>query len=417
MAKVSAFFTKVRDVVIGFIQKHWFWIALIGIVALAVVIRIPLMTKKSGDYYNFLSPWYTSILEDAKAFLASDDADYTPTYMYFLTFFSIFKFDVEGQGLNYAIKFLSMGFELGTAILIFFILKFILKKHDAITLLGVFLALFLPQVFLNSAFWGQCDSIYVFFAILSLFFVLKNKPMWASVAFGVSFAFKLQSIFFLPVLIFLWFKHRFKLYWLLLVPVIYVILMIPAMACGRSFESCIMVYFDQTEEYPYLVMNAPSVYIYMYRSIVTNESVIEHLVPAATYFGVALIFILLVFLFLAYKEVTFDDIIKISFLITLFAPYVLPSMHERYFYIAEIMAILYVAVCPKKWYISFLAVAGTFQGYNNYLFNTYYLNNENLNLLIGATLILVSLVLLMYDVFKGKTLGFAKTKSTKPHQA
>ena len=416
MQKVSAFFTKVRDVVINFIQKYWFWIALAGIVALAVVIRIPLMTKKSGDYYNFLKPWYMSLVEDPKAFLASEDADYTPTYMYFLAFLSIFKFDVEGQSLNYAIKFISMGFELGTAILIFFILKFILKKHDSITLLGCFLALFLPQVFLNSAFWGQCDAIYVFFIVLSLFFTLKEKPLWASVAFGVSFAFKLQSIFFLPVLIFLWFKHKFKLYWLLLVPVIYVVLMIPAMACGRSFHSCINVYFDQTEEYPYLVMNAPSVYAFMYKSIVTNESVIEHLVPAATYFGVALIFILLVFLFLAYKEVTLEDIIKISFLVTLFAPYVLPSMHERYFYVAEIMAILYVAVCPKKWYISFLAVAGTFQGYNNYLFNTYYLNNENLNLIIGASLIMVSLILLMYDVFKGKKLGFEK-KETKQLQA
>ena len=408
MAKVSAFFTKVRDIVINFVQKYWFWIALVGVLALSVVIRIPLMTKKTGDYYSFLKPWYSALVDDPKAFLASEEADYTPTYMYILWFLSLFRLDVEGQALNTAIKCVSMTFELGTAVLIFFILKFILKKHDAVTLLGVTLALLLPQVFLNSAFWGQCDSIYVFFIVLSLFFTLKEKPMWASVAFAVSFTFKLQSIFFLPVLIFLWFKHKFKLYWLLLIPVIYVIFMIPAMACGRSFASCINVYFEQTEEYPYLVMNAPSVYAFMYKSIATNESVIEHLVPAATYFGVALTFVLLVFLFLAYKEVTLEDIVKVTFLVTLFVPYVLPSMHERYFYIAEIMAILYVAVCPKKWHISFLAVAGTFQGYNNYLFNTYYLNNENLNLLIGASLIMVSLILLMYDVFKGKKLGFEK---------
>ncbi len=411
MAKIGAFFTKVRDVVINFIQKYWFWLSLALVVILAVVIRIPLMTKMSGDYHNFLKPWYQSLLEDAKGFLASDDADYTPTYLYFLAFLSLFKFDIEGQALNYSIKFISMGFELGTAILIFFILKFILKKHDAITLLGVFLALFLPQIFLNSAFWGQCDAIYVFFIVLSLFFVLKGKSAWASVAFAISFTFKLQSIFFLPVLILLWFKKKFKLYWLLLVPVIYVVMMIPAMACGRSFASCINVYFDQTEEYPFLSVNAPSMYIFMYKSQITNESVMDHLVPAATYFGLALIVILLIFLFLAYKDVTLDEIVKISFLLALFAPFVLPSMHERYFYLAEVFAILYVAVNPKKWYISFLAVAGTFQGYNNYLFNTYYLDNNNLNLIVGAISILAALILLIYDTFKGKTLGFPKKEA------
>ena len=411
MTKVGLFFSKVRDFVINFIQKYWFWISLIIVLILAVLIRIPLMTKMTGDYYSFLKPWYESLLVDAKGFLAYGDYDYAPTYLYFLAFLSLFKFDIEGQALNYSLKCISMAFELGTTILIFFILKFILKKKDHITLLGVSLSLFLPQVFLNSSFWGQCDAIYTFFIVLSLFFVLKDKPMWASIAFGFSFAFKLQSIFFLPVLILLWFKHRFKLYWLLLVPVVYIVLMIPAMVCGRSFASCMFVYFDQSGEYPTLTMNAPSVYIYMYPSIVFNGSVEEHLVPAATYLGIALIFVLLVFLFLAYKEISLEDIVKITFLVTLFAPYVLPSMHERYFYIAEIMAILYIAVCPKKWYISFLALAGTFQGYINYCFNTYYLGNENLNLLIGATSILAALVLLMYDVFKGRTLGFPKKES------
>ncbi len=411
MEKISTFFRKVSSAVIGFIQKYWFWISLALVFVLAVLIRIPLMTKLSGDYYNFIKPWYAAIVEDPKAFLASDEADYTPTYMYLLTLISLFKVDVESLTLLYLVKSISMVFELGTAILIFFILKTILKKNDVITLLGVFLALFLPQVFLNSAFWGQCDAIYTFFIVLSLFFVLKEKSLWASVAFAFSFAFKLQSIFFLPVLILLWFKHKCKLYFLLLVPVIYIVLMIPAMACGRNFMSCVFVYFDQTEEYPYLTMNAPSVYIYMYRSIVTNQSVVEHLVPAAKYFGFALIFILCVLLFVAYKEITLEDIVKISFLISLFAPFVLPAMHERYFYIAEIMAILYVAVNPKKWYISFLAVAGTFQGYNNYLFNTYYLGNENLNLIIGATCILVALIFLIKDVFKGKTLSFNQNKS------
>ncbi len=402
MKKVLNALSIANNAVINFLKKYWFYIALALVCALAIGARIPLYSKKSGDYNNFLVHWYQQAFDNPKSFLGGENGDYTPTYMYFLVMLSWFRIAPMSDALLYAIKTISVVFDFGTAFLIFWIIKFILKKNDALTLLGVFLALFIPQILLNSAFWGQCDSIYTFFVVLSVFLILKKQPLWSAVAFGVSFAFKLQSVFFLPVLVLLWLNKKYHFWYFLLIPVVYIVLMIPAMICGRSFVSCITVYGQQTGEYVYLSLNAPNIYAFMYRSMASNDSVIHHLVPAATVFGLASILVLCIFLFLTQKDIQFEDMIKITFLVALFAPFMLPKMHERYFYIAEVFSILYLVINPKKWYISALAVAGTFQGYNNYLFNTYYLGDGNVNLMIGATLVLAALILLGYDVFKGK---------------
>ena len=413
MKQFKTVLSTVNDFIINFLKKYWFYIALALVVVLGVLVRIPLYTKRSGDFTNYLNPWYEQLYANPKAFLANGDGDYTPTYMYFLVFFSWFKIAPGSDSLLYAIKTLSVLFDFGTSFLIFWMLKFTLKKNDAITLLGVFLALFVPQILLNSAFWGQCDSIYCFFIVLAVFLILKKQPLWSAVAFGVSFAFKLQSVFFFPVLLLLWLNKKYHFWHFFLIPVVYIVLMVPAMICGRSFISCISVYNGQMKEYVYLSLNAPTIYAFMYRNMFGNESVTQHLVPAATIFGLTNIAVLCIYIFLTHKDIQFEDIIKISFLITLFAPYVLPKMHERYFYLAEVFAVLHLVFNPKKFYISLLAIAGSFQGYNNYLFNTYYFNDSNINLMVGATLIGAALVLLCIDVFKGKTPSFKNESKEK----
>ena len=416
MKRFNEVLTKINDTVISFIKKYWFIIAMVAVVALAIAIRVPLYTKESDDYYFFLKPWYTEICKDAKAFLSKGEADYTPTYMYFLCIISMFKISPESATFLRTLKTISVVFDFATAALIFCIIKFILKKNNVLTLLGTGLALFLPQIFLNSAFWGQCDAIYTFFVVLSLFFALKNKSLWSAVSFGVAFAFKLQSVFFFPVLLLLWLNKKFKFRCFFIIPVVYIILMIPAMICGKSFISCLTVYFTQAGEYVALSMNAPNVYSFMYYTLVDNPSVTKELVPAATVLGLMLIAALCLMIFLTHKDMSKEDVIKIAFLISLFAPYVLPKMHERYFYIAEVLSILYVVINPKKWYISTLAVAGTFQGYITYLFKTFYFNDDDNNLIVGATCILAALILLSYDVFKGKTIGFNQEKPAEVEQ-
>ena len=52
-----------------------------------------------------------------------------------------------------------------------------------------------PLVFINSAWWAQCDAMYASLCVLSLVYLVKAKYTTSFLLYGFSFAFKLQGIF------------------------------------------------------------------------------------------------------------------------------------------------------------------------------------------------------------------------------
>ena len=126
--------------------------ALIVVVpVVAVGIRVALFGQISGDYTAFMGPWYQFIdTQGGLAALRFNFANYNPPYLY---------------------------------------------------LLAAATALFAPSVVINSGAWAQCDSIYAAFCLGSLYFLLRAKPWWASIFFAIALSFKLQAMFFLPVLL------------------------------------------------------------------------------------------------------------------------------------------------------------------------------------------------------------------------
>lgn len=49
------------------------------------------------------------------------------------------------------------------------------KKNDKVFFITFAVVIMLPTVILNSAYWGQCDSIYTTFIILTLLYLYKGK--------------------------------------------------------------------------------------------------------------------------------------------------------------------------------------------------------------------------------------------------
>lgn len=100
-----------------------------------------------------------------------------------------------------------------------------------------------PIVVLNSAGWAQCDSMWTSMCLLTLALLKERKPVAAMAAYGLAFAFKLQAIFLLPVIIYLWAKERtFSLLLLLEVPLVMVVTAIPALVAGRSVADIFFIY-------------------------------------------------------------------------------------------------------------------------------------------------------------------------------
>src|SRR5450432_1819262 len=203
----------------------------------AVVLRVSLYNVQTSDYTVFLSSWYDFIKNNGGfAAFKSSFSNYNVPYLYLLaltTYLPISKL--------VAIKTLSILFDAVLAPFTYLILDQH-YKHSYIPIIGVLVVLFAPTIFINSAAWGQADATYAAFCLGSLYFLLKDRPGWAYTFFALAISFKLQAIFFAPVLLIMLLKRKLPLKYLVLIPLIFVLLLVPAFIAGRDASSLLTIY-------------------------------------------------------------------------------------------------------------------------------------------------------------------------------
>lgn len=326
-------------------------------VAALICIRVSLLHFASRDYNVFLSQWLSQMREyKGLEALRVQIGDYNMPYLYFL--FIISKFNLSDLVL---IKWFSCVFDFVCA---FFVMKCVEVKFQNVfvKIAAFFTALVHPTVLMNSAYWGQCDSILVAGIVASFYFLLKGNGRLATIMFALAFSFKLQAIFVLPAFIVAVIVGKVKLKDLIFFPLTFIATLLPAIAAGRSIVDSLSVYFMQTTQYPELILNAPSVY-----QLVSSKASFE----SFNFLGImlsGLAALLLVYLCFVFKDkIGQKQLVLVFFLSSLLLPFLLPRMHERYFFIADIMSIIYLFYNPKRWYFSFITVFASYNACANYL--------------------------------------------------
>lgn len=334
-------------------------VATYGLIIAVFVLRSLCLDYETLDYQNFLCHWveYYRANGGVKAFSAPL-GNYNIPYMYFLCLFSYFPIKDL-----YLIKLLSIAFDI---VLAYAVMKLVERVNDNpnIMLASFFTVLLLPTVFLNGALWGQCDSIYAALALLALWLALDKRPVLSVLCFTLSFGFKLQAVFILPIMLVLLFTKKYKAWHLALFPAFYIALVIPAVIMGKPFLETLTLYASQTGSIGSgLNYNSPSVYALV--NHVQNEA-------GAASIGIiaAFVFMFIVLAICFIKRASFADkhIILAAALLSLGIPFLLPHMHDRYFFLADAMTVV-LAFMYFPWGIS-LAVLCQFAsllGYHAYL--------------------------------------------------
>lgn len=334
---------------------------------LTFVLRQKLFYNVSGDYKGFLKIWIDQIRkEGVKQALSHklEYCDYPPAYMYILAIIS--KLNVNTM---YSIKVVSCFFDLVLAVFIALSVKD-LTKNKFVALASFSVTLLLPSIFSNSASWAQCDVIYSAFCVMMVYFLLKNKPITAIIMYGIAFSFKLQAIFIAPLLAVLYFKRKIPLWSPLLVVGIYFLSCVPSLLCGRELGELLKIYIDQTKEYTgNIVLNAPSFSALFngVHNVSDKPELLNHIGSSLTILTITVTIILIYFFarHLTYKK---ECLVDFGFCFSLTVPYFLPYMHERYFYLAVVTAIIYVAVHPKRFMVLILQEFCSFVVTVNYLY-------------------------------------------------
>ena len=335
-------------------------ILVIGL-GLAVLIRLPLLSFKSSDFFNSLRPWYVIIHEMGFSVFGTDFTTYNPPYLYQLYLIARFFPDVSNL---LAIKIPSL---ITDFICAYFVYKIVALKYPAQSF-GIFAAiafLFTPTVVLNSAFWGQADVLFTAPLIACLYFLMVRKNSLAFIAFGISLAFKLQAVFLAPLLLGLFLRGQVSWKHFLLVPLVLFLAIIPSWIAGRPLLDLILIYVAQTKQYQLLEMSAPTVYTWLPDIGLTQR----FFTLTGVIFTAMLGFVFSALIYKSQAKLTVPLLLKLALVSVLFVPFFLPKMHDRYFYPADVISIIYAFYFPQYFFVPIGIIVASFFAYQPTLFN------------------------------------------------
>ncbi len=342
----------------GNLKKPAYWAVSAALLAAAFVLRAMVFDYETLDYQDFLTHWVDFFRQNG-GFAALDTpvGNYNIPYLYFMALFSY-----SGIKDLYLIKLLSVFFDVVLAYASMQLLgKFVQSSLQRLACF--FTVLFLPTVYLNGSVWAQCDSIYVALAVLSIYLALDGKPIRAMIAITISFGFKLQAVFIMPVFAVLLIAGKVKPRHFLVFPVTYILLVLPAVIAGRPFLDTLTLYLGQTGSIgDAMNYNSSSLFAILYD--VQNTALASKLAILA-----AFVFMLLVIaaVFFGHRRLTNRAILGAAVLFAIGIPFLLPHMHDRYFFAADILSLIMAFAAlefsPAALFVQF----GSFLGYHAYL--------------------------------------------------
>lgn len=374
--------------IINFLKKH------LDIIFIICVTLIGCMMRYSGRWYvskdagGSFVPW----LETMKANgglpgLASPVGDYGIPFQVLLAFLSYLPL----QPL-YSLKMLFISFDFILAIITGLVAYECTSKKKIGFILGYIAVVLSPNVVMNSSVWAQCDSIYVSFLMLTFYFLIKEKFIPMFIAISIAFSFKLQAIFFLPLLLilyFAWKKYSFLNF--LFLPVVLFLTSLPAFFFGRSiFSETASIYTDQVDMFNKMYLNYPSFWV-----IFGNGKNGKYFEMMAFALAIGILGIgLFIILRTGKTEFTRKELCKLTLWTCWTCVLFLPSMHDRYGYIIDILTIVLAIIDIKFIWYAFTHNLLTSMSYIKHLFEYYIIDRE-----ILAITNLVFWLLLTLDIF------------------
>ena len=329
-------------------------------VGLALALRISLLDFKSADYFDYTKLWFNTL--NAEGFSAFDHgfANYNLPYLYLL--YAVVRFLPDLPAVV-AIKIPSLVADFVAAVLAFAIVR-VRHNSSAFPLFAALAVLFAPTLVLNSAFWGQADAVYGCVLLASIYFMIRRQDAAAMFCCGLALALKAQAVFLLPLVLGLVLRREIRWRTLVLIPLVMLAVLVPALLAGRPLLDLLLIYPSQAGQYEQLTMHAPTALAWLpdggryYRYFYTAA-----LAVAAT--------MALAFSWAIYRssaKLTPGLLIELSLISVILLPFVLPKMHERYFYLADLLSILFAFYVPSHFFVPLIMITISFFSYQPTLF-------------------------------------------------
>lgn len=380
-------------------------------VLMLTVFKFNLFSFETADYKNFLVYWYEYLTKFGFASFKDSFYNYSPSYIYLLYIGTLLKLPSL-----FAVKLISLVFDFSLAFAVSKLVGIRYQYSKFIQYIAFLAAYTFPSLLINSSLWGQCDCIWSSFVLWAIYFAIKDKNYVSFFFYAIAFSFKLQAIFILPLFIFLIISNYYKtkeiIYGILLFLSTYLVSLFPAIYAGRplwsnrvdglNVEGLLNIYLNQTEYSNTLVNGAtPNIYAW------TSSFKYDLFYPS----GIILTGIVMFILIYNFKKMKMTkgriqgELITLALIFNTSFVFFSPKMHERYFFLSEFLALVYMFYKPKHWLASLaIIVPSTFGQWRSvsgefqmpFLFEYQW----------GALLVLGSVVYITYEFIKGSNNKF-----------
>jgi Gpi18-like mannosyltransferase len=313
--------------------------------------------------------------------------NYNAPYLYLLWFASVLPVP-----LLIGIKIVHAAFDL---LLGFFVFRLVeLRRGRRAGIAAALVVILLPTVVINASVWGQTDSVWASFAVGGVWMLARGRGWSGVVLCTLSLAFKPHGIFVFPLVALLVLAGRLRARALLAIPATWLVVSLPGLLLGRSPGELFTVYSldRQARIIDELTDRAPSVFAFLEgtRRLETARQ-LGYVLTAALVLGVFLVVIA--------RRVRLDEtrVVALAALFAILVPFGLPGMHERYFYLADVLTVALAFYLPRLWFVPLLVQAASLGSYTYYLFGQ---TQQQLDLRLTATLMLAALVAVGYTVVR-----------------
>ena len=328
------------------------------VVVLGLLIRKELIWYVSRDWTEYFELWLGELGKKGVSALAESFYDYAPAYMYLLLIAAQF-----GTKSIIAMKLISVFFDLVLAAAAGMVV-YEIRRKESYAMIAFSVVWMAPTVISNSSMWGQCDAVYCSFLLLTVLFLIKDRSGLAMIFYGIAFAFKLQALFWFPVVLLLWLCKKIKNVDFIWVPAIYFLSILPAWIAGRPLGRLLGIYFAKTDiDVNLLSMKYPNIYYIIGELNLAEWYRCAGIMYAA---GIILLFMVVLIYKLMNTRLTPELLLFICYSQGALALYFLPQMHERYGYFIEVVAIIIGILHLKLFWVPVGHILITFITYSYY---------------------------------------------------
>lgn len=331
---------------------------LAALLVLAVLVRVAGRNYVTTDLLVFRS-WYDELwAAGGISGLREPIGNYNAPFLYLLV--------VAGFLPGATLLKIKLIFALFDALVVYFMYRLVALRYPGwrIPTLAALVTAFLPTVVVNASMYGQCESAWAGFALGGLYLLLRDRHWWAVAFFATAVAVKPQGVFILPVLLLLVLAGRMRWRVLLALPAVYLLLALPAIVAGRGPVELLTVYSSQADDKGGLARSAPSVFQYLL--IDEAGGVLRNL---GYLFTIAVVLGICYALVAARVDLDRTRIVAAAACFAVTVPFLLPSMHERYFYLADLLTLALAFYRPRLWYLPMIVQASSALSYLPFLSN------------------------------------------------